>query len=252
MTSENPSSGFPPPESSAAPAHRAPGRDMRPRSRYAIWTLVVTIVLAIGAMTTFMWPAVIPALLLGAVAMGKIKPQLMRGQVMVIVALVMAVLVGSCSYMGAKSMHDIADHLGAGALAALGSEDPDNIDKWIATDAREDGAAERIKKRFDAVVAAHGPYQGETVLPSMWLGAVPIVAPPTDPQEIGALEGEVWKPRTGAGALWLKAVFEDAVVRVELFLGDDAQEGMTKALTDAQTKVPSPVLKDLRFFEDEK
>ena len=223
---------------------------MRPRSAFAVWTLVVTIVLGIGSMVTFLWAALIPALLLGVVALRKIKPQLMRGQVMVIVAMVVALLVGSCSYMGAKTMHDIVDHVGAGALGALGSEDPDRLDPWIATVAREEGAGERIKKRFEAVVAAHGPYTGDIVLPSMWLGAVPLVAPPTDIEEITAGDGEAWTLRPGA--LWFKAVFRDAQVRVELFLGDDAQAGMAKAAADSQGKVPSAVIHDLRFFRDKK
>jgi hypothetical protein len=223
---------------------------MRPRSAFAVWTLVVTIVLGIGSMVTFLWAALIPAVLLGVVALRKIKPQLMRGQVMVIVALVMSMLVGSCSYMGAKTLRDIVEHVGAGALGALGSEEPDRLDKWIAMAARDDGAAERIKKRFEAVVAANGPYQSELALPSMWLGAVPLVAPPTDVEEIGPVEGEAWTLRPGA--LWFKAVFRDASVHVELFLGEDAQQGMAKAATDAQGQVPSAVVHDLRFFQDKK
>ena len=38
----------------------------------------------------------------------------------------------------------------------------------------------------------------------------------------------------------------------ELFLGEDAQQGMAKAATDAQGQVPSAVVHDLRFFQDKK
>ncbi len=247
MTSDSPPSGLSP-EPPSAPQYRAPVQDARPRSALAIWTLVTTIVLAIGATAFGVWAAMIPAVFLGLVALRKIKPQLVRGQVMVIVALVMAVLAGSCSFMGARTVRGMVDHLGAGALGALGSEEPDRIDKWIATEAREDGASERFQNRFAAVVDAYGPYQGEAVLPSTWFGAAALMQPPTDVEEIGTVEGEAWTLRRGA--LWFKGVFQDAEIHVEMLLGDEMWEVIAKALEDAEKQVPSPVLRDLRFFKD--
>ena len=221
---------------------------MRPRSGWAIWTLVLTIVLGIGALFTFSGAAVIPAVLLGIVALVKIKPQRMRGQVMVIISLVMAALVGSCSFMLAKTTHDIVEHVGTGVLGALGSDEPDRADKWIATEARDEGAADLFRQRFEKVVETYGPYQGELVLPSKWLGGVAIVAPPTDIEEIGVGIGEAWTLRPGV--FWCRGRFRDALVHVELYFGATAQQGLAKAAEDAQNQVPSPVLVDLRFFRD--
>lgn len=247
VSTDSPSSGFPP-EPAAAPQHRAPGRDPRPRSSLAIWTLVTTILFGIGALFTLMPLALIPAILLGVIGLFRIKPQVQRGNVMVIVSLVVAMALGLFAYMGASTMHEILDHVGGGALAALNSDEPDRVDKWLSPAAREDGAAERFQERFAAAVEAFGAYQNDLELPSLWLGGVAVVAPPTDIEEIGGGVGEAWTLRPGA--FWMKGVFKDGLVHIEVYLGETAQEGMQKAAEDAGGQVPSPVLQDLRFFRD--
>ena len=247
VSTDSPSSGFPS-EPAGTPQHRAPGRDPRPRSALAIWTLVTTILFGIGGLFTLMPLALVPAVLLGVIGLFRIKPQFQRGNVMVIVSLIVAMALGLFAYMGASTMHEILDHVGGGALAALGSDEPDRVDKWLSAEAREDGAAELLHKRFAAAVEAFGPYQNDLELPSLWLGGVAVVAPPTDIEELGAGVGEAWTLRPGA--FWMKAVFRDGLVHVELYLGETAQEGMQKAAEDAGGQVASPVLRDLRFFKD--
>ena len=247
MTSDTPSSDFPP-ETPQPPAHRAPMRDTRPRSGWALWTLLLTVLLGVVGFLTYSPAAVIPAMVIGVVALVKIKPQWMRGQVMVIVSLIMAALVGSCSYMFAKSTHDVVDHIGGGVLGALGSDEPDRVDKWIAPEAREAGAADLFRERFAKVVEAYGPFQGELILPSRWIGGVTIAEAPTDIEEIGGGIGEAWAPRTGP--LWCRAVFRDGEVHLELYLGASMAEGFAKAIEATQGKTPAPVLHDLRFFKD--
>jgi len=240
---------LPPAEPTSSPAHRAPAYDRRPRSALAIWSLAATLVIGVGAsLAGLFWLALVPAAALAVVALVRIKPQQAKGQGMAIVALVLALLIGSCQYVGAKSMRDIAEHLGSGALAALASDDPEMIGKWVAPEAEEKGAKDRIRQRYAAVVEELGPFQQEVVVGALWLGVGPIVAPPTDVEEIGAGIGEAWSLRPGA--FWVKARFRDGVVHVELLVGDGDAERLTQALEDASSKKPSRVLTDLRFFRD--
>jgi hypothetical protein len=237
----------------SAPVHRAPPKDERPRSRLAVWALVITIVLGLAAIMGYLWAALIPAAILGAIAVVRIDPHQAKGQGMAIVAICLSVLIGSCHFLVAKAARDTALYLGRGAMAALAAEDPTKIEQWIEREALAAGAAERIRQRYAAVVEALGPSEREVLEGSLWLGVLPFKLPPPGVEKLkqfgeGDGDGEKWE--VDPDSFWVRARFARGVVHVELELAD-VYDGLVETAEKAQKTEPAAVLADIRFFLDD-
>jgi hypothetical protein len=217
--------------------------DPRPRAPIAIWALVASIALGLLSMPGLVWAALVPAFLLAIWALFRIRPQERRGQGMAIAALVISLMAGSCSFIGARAITAGSEHVGSAILAALGSDEPTRLDGWLTEAAAKDGTAERIRKRYAATVEAVGPYQGEVGSGSILLGVVPTFVAPADVQEIGGGEGEAWPP--SAVPLWVTARFRDATLHLGILLGDDKLESLPEFSKEAGVK---RLVKDVRFY----
>lgn len=243
------SSDAPPLDESPAPTHRAPPEDRRPRSPLAVWALAASIVLAVaGLFAHFLWILLLPALVLAAVALVRIRPQQARGQGMAITALVISLLAGSCQFTLGQTLRDTSERLVGGVLAALASERPEMIEEWLTPEALESGAADRIRARYAAVVEKIGPYGREVRTGGPWAGVSGLLLAPNDVVEIEAGIGEPWSHRTGA--LWAQARFGNTMVHVEALPGGDDIGRLVTAIEEIQKQGSAHVLQDVRFFRD--
>lgn len=229
-------------------SHPAPPADARPRSRLAMWSLVLSVVLSLACFVTgLLWILLIPAALLAAWAIVRVRPEALRGQGMAIGALVLSLLMGSCFYMGARTIGDTSRALARGVLGGLTSEsDPGRLAGWLTKEARDAGAEERLRARYAATVEALGPYANELLEETPWLGAQPYVAPPRGVQELGAGTNDAYAP--GEAAFWVRARFRDGVAHVRIHLGRDDAEALQRIITGATGAEGPAVVDDVRFF----
>jgi hypothetical protein len=238
--------------------HPAPPRDQRPLSRLALASLLLLVFAMLGVLMGF-WIALVPALVIGLVALFRIRPERLRGQGMAISAVVISLLFGSCMFISSRAVRGAASHLAQGVLSALAVPPPapdatgeggeaarDPLERWLTPTARDAGAAARIRARYAAAVQAVGPYQGELALGSAIFGVATILAPPKDPQEIAAEPDKDWKEPEAA--FWVRAVFRDATVIVLLVPEGGNIQGLQQIVAGSADKGPSPVLEDVRFF----
>ena len=198
------------------------------------------------------WVAAVPALLLAAWALVRVKPAVAKGQGMAIAAFLIALLAGSCSYVASETFRDAAHDLGKGVLLSLkqapsSSEDAiDPLEKWLTEEAREANIADDIRARYQAAEAAMGPSTGAIDLGSPVLGMAPLLAPPPDAEEVGA-SGNPWEPPDAT--LWIRATFRDGTLVLALVLGSGDMMDAAKAVTAVgETTRAAAVLGDVRFF----
>lgn len=247
--SSSPSAG---PE--GAVRHRAPPPDERPRSKLATWAFLGALG-ASGAAFAFhlFWPLVVPALAFAIWAALRIKPREERGQGLVFLAILLTLLIGGFSFVGTLTMLDMTEHLATGVLSAAASEGTpeertERVVGWLTEIATEGGAAERLLQRFDAAVAAVGPWGGEVVIPSSLLGLNGIRRVPKGvaDREIGSGIGDAWVEHRDA--VWVKARFRDAELWVELVLGEAPFEEQKRQVEELRKDQASRLLADVRLF----
>ena len=243
---ESPEPESPEPESpeSEAPIHVRPV-DRRPRSPWSVWALATTFLFGVlGIFGGFFWTVLLVPLVVGVLALRRIRPDVSKGKGMAVLAVALSILFGSCQFMVARTARGVAEHLGAGAMAALASEEPERLNAWLTKEAVEGGAPDRIRARFAKVVEMMGPYRREVRTGSILLGALPIALPPTQAEEIGV--GEEASEATRTGGFWVEALFEKGPVHVELRFPAESREGIEQAVD--QPDKPAPVLADVHFF----
>lgn len=228
--------------------HRAPSSENRPFSKLAIWALVTSLLVSFVAATNgLIWLAV-PPLLLSLYAVVRVKPALQRGHWLAVAALVVSVMGGSCSYLGVLAAEQTFGGVARGVLAALASENEgDRLDDWLTPEARDDGAAARIRARYEAAVAALGPYAGEIVAESRFRGALPYKPPNLDEVEEFGVEGE--SPAFEDTELCVRARFRDGIVRMCFRLLRDVEAIGRIHMAPGQDRKPE-VVEDVRFFRD--
>jgi hypothetical protein len=238
----------------SAPSHPAPPADTRPRSGLAIAALVVSLVLSLVALAAGAWVALAPAVLLAAWALFSIRPERLRGQGMAIAALVVALAGGACSYMGAALLRDAARHLATSAMAALKEAPPaqgapdaaDTLARWMTEAARADGAPDLVRERFRRAEEALGPATEDVGVGAFVLGARPVLFAPSEVEEIAPDVGPRWN--SPAATLWATVRFRDGPVHLALVCGSGAAMDLQEAVLAAQSRRPTGVLGDVRFF----
>ena len=105
-----------------------------------------------------------------------------------------------------------------------------------------------MRQRFDAAVDAVGPFEGEVFLPSFYLGlnGVRVVPKGVEERELGKGIGDAWTPHRDA--VWVKAKFRDAVLWLELVLGEAPFEEQKKQVEALRQEQASRLLADARLF----
>ncbi len=238
-----------------------------------MWALGLSLVLIVATILTgFMWVMLVPAVLVSGWAIATIRPDAKRGQGMAIVSLILCLLAGSCSYFGVSTLHNVLTHLARGVLGDLERErteaapteapapagadeessdaKPTPVDRWFTKAAVESGVAENVRKRYAAVREKVGAYAGEVLKESLWLGAGPYVAPPTDTEEIGAGIGPKWELDSSQVTYWVRVRCGDEVVHVAFRFAeaDEALSGFQQIASGAGPSSKPALLQDVRFF----
>ena len=246
-----PQSPFPPDSARPAGSHRGPPVDLRPRSTLGIWALFLSVVLALtSAMVGFVWILLLPAVLLALYGVWKIRPDVAKGQGMALIALVVALVAASGSYLGAKVFREMSTVNARGVLAGLAGTEDRRLNDWLDEEAKQDGLAETLRQRFDVVVQSVGSYQREIVEAPLLAGARGVLTPPPlgSVEEIGG-DGKDPPRALEQNVLWARARFEKAVLFVELTFGQDEKRFAT-AFQDLQSKKPLGALSDVRFWRE--
>ncbi len=243
----------PPPVDSSRPAgtHRAPPAETRPRSTLGMWALFLSMLLALAStMVGFVWILLLPAVLLAIYGVVKIRPERFRGQGMAIVALIVALMAGSCTYMFAGVFRDLSAHYADGVLAALAGSEDRRLDDWLLEAAREEGARDKLRARYMAVVDAVGPYQREILQAPSLVGGRGVIYPPA-PDAVEEIGGDGQDPPRALeqNAIWARARFEREELLVELTFGK-SREGFEAGLQGVQSQKAFQALSDVRFWRE--
>lgn len=236
-----------PPDDSEANGAVAPppGYDTRPRAGIAVWALALAIVLmVVSAFTGFLWILLLPAAILGVIAMVRIDPAVRKGRGMAIAALVIAALAGSCQYVVARQFLSGAAEVAEGVLAAASGEDEKKIDAWLTEDAVAKGEGANIRARLAAVVERMGPWRREAETGSALLGMWSLSAVPDGVEHVGGAGEEDHTIRPGAG--WVTAHFEKGPVHVELLVNMQALQTVDKEAYEKGHALP--ILDEVRFY----
>lgn len=241
----------PPPIDSSSPAgtHRGPPQETRPRSTLGLWALFLSMLLALtSTMVGFVWVLLLPAVLLAIYGVVKIRPERFRGQGMAIIALIVALMAGSCTYMFAGIFRDLSAHYAGGVLAALAGSEDRRLDDWLLESAREEGVRDTLRTRYREVVDQAGPYQKEIVQAPSLVGGRGVIYPPA-PDAVEEVGGDGKDPPRSLeqNAIWARARFEREVLLVELTFGK-SREGFEAGLQGVQAQKAFQALSDVRFW----
>jgi hypothetical protein len=218
-------------------------------SGVAITAFVLSLV-AIVPSSIGLWIASAVPLGLGLVGMFTIDPARRRGRGLAIAAVAISLPLGALMYHSHAEARAAVRDMGAYVLAALRGGDEGKLEPWLEEAARGEGVAPRIRERYRAVEAAFGPYGGTVSAGNPWLGAAPLLTPPSPLTEVGSTGGKTDGSDLPLGSVvWVRADFEKGLVHVAFLLkSSGGAAGAAASLTSLQEKRPAAVVRDVRFF----
>jgi len=245
-------SDTPPPPLPPA-AHPAPPTSWRPLSGLALSSFIAALILALFSAVSGTWIGLALPLVLGVLTWIKVDPRSQRGRPLAVWAILISLVMGSCSWVGNNFMRSMATEMSESILNVLSfSKDEEDrlksLRAWTWPKALEADAELHAKwiARFVAVTDELGPWKERIELPASIKGPMPLFQAPDDVVEVGTKDVRpvAW---TVGSVIWVEAVFEKGNVDVALVL----KEGSEPALQLFQDYKPGEtwqIVGDIRFY----
>jgi hypothetical protein len=235
-----------PPETSRAPSHPAPAERWRPLSGIAITAFILSLAGILFAFALW-WVEAFP-LLLGISAYRFTGLGRKRGRGFATAAIVISIATAGSAYAFQSAFRGHVRTVAEGVLASLSAHDDKALDAWLDADAAEKGAGERLRRRFEAVVAGSGRYLGPVELGSVWTGISPLLEPPSSADEILEPAAKDRNAPYALGTIWVRAKFERETLLVGFVPRGGGQQGLTAAAEALAQRGVTRVVSDVRFF----
>ncbi len=242
--------GMPPHQDGAGEHTPPPG--WRPISGTSLAAFIITLALSLAALVTGYWWLMAIPLVIAIIGMRRAKPAKYRGRAFAIWAFVLSIAMGSCTFMGHRSLEEMTSKMVGGVMHVLNAEIPDEerdarIRQWVHASMTEDETLDKWKARFAAAEERLGPYTGELRSASVFSSYAHFaIGPDLDAvEEVGPKSARALEPGT---AFWAVARFEkgDAHVAVLPYgVGPMERAESLKKLDDASH---APILIDLRIY----
>ena len=222
----------------------------RPLSGLAVLGLILA--LASCVLTMLFWWVPLAALAVCLFVLFRQPAQRYRGRVLAMLGVALALLAAGCSVLMGDMVESALVRTAHGVLAGLSAEDADTgkarVASWVDARALEQGFVERVRARFDAAVAAYGPYTPPPVANMGLSGLRSLTVAPEGATELGP-------PPTGAGgsaappnAMWVRARFGTTQVHVAMEITHDIGGMVGASKKSAGGDATIPWLSDVRLF----
>ena len=227
---------------------RAPEAAWRPLSGMAVAAFVLSL-LCILASALVWWAEALP-ILLGVLTLVLVSADRRRGRALAVWAIIIGVLVASCSFVAQSDFRKSAERTASSILSALASDATDEekdaaLAPWLHAPVLKTDVRQKIRERFAKVEAAYGAYLPPPSVGSIFSGAAGIFAPRSNVEEVFGEPG-VAKPMQ---AMWVTVNFERGPLYMALTLLGGSMSDLKSIQGKLEPGAPMPVVSNVRFFK---